>query len=156
MTNRGDVRRIRVRSQGSWALPAALGATAGLIAGWVLARRPRSVPLAVPSEERSELVAWRARLGDGVEAAVEGLREIRARFLDEPPPDPERLGHLLTAIDGADDVATLHLGDGILELTGVASDEVSRAAAAAVAQMEGVHAVVNRIWTPSSAMPARN
>ena len=36
MTNRGDVRRIRVRSQGSWALPAALGATAGLIAGWIM------------------------------------------------------------------------------------------------------------------------
>jgi hypothetical protein len=136
-------------------LSAALGAAAGLFVGWMFARKPGKVSGSL----RGDTIAWHDRLGerfgDGLETAVEGLREIRARFLDDEPPDPTELEARLALVDGAAGIRVRDLGDGIVELTGSGSDPAARAAAAAVARVPRVHAVVNRVWTPSSAAPGR-
>lgn len=152
-------RRSRAReygrhTDGVLALCAAVGA--GLIVGWLLARKPGKVA----GDVRGESIAWHdrlgERLGDGLDAAVMGLREVRSRWADVPPPVSEAIESRLATIDDAEGVRVEHLGDGIMELTGEAPDDVSHAAAAAVARLPGVRAVVNHVWTPSSEVPGPN
>jgi hypothetical protein len=156
---------VRVPERGSgrpeparpfWALPALLGASVGLAVGWLLTRKPGKVAGRVEAEG----IAWHdrlgERLGDGFDAAVDGLREARARFLEVPPPRHEELEARLALVEGAGRVRVAHLGDGIVELTGEASDEAARAAVVAVARVPGVRAAVSRVWTPSSEAPAAN
>jgi hypothetical protein len=125
-------------------------AGAGLIVGWLLARKRGKVA----GNLEGESIRWHdrlgERLGDGLDAAVNGLREVRERWQDVQPPDPATLAARLGAVDGARKVRMEHLGDGIVELTGASSDEASHAAAAAIARVPGVRAVVNHVWTPSS------
>jgi hypothetical protein len=145
------VRRGVPPTSPDWILPAALGAAAGVLVGWMIARRPTSVEGSV----EAEALAWRERLGNGIEAAVESLRDIHARFLQAEPLDALELEARLALVEGAASIRVSDLGDGIVELTGTARDEVARSAAGAVARVPGVHAVVNRVWTPSSAAPGR-
>lgn len=148
-------RRLRLAGRDradTWIVPAALGAAAGVLVGWMLGRPT--------SRRRDEAPQDGTRLGErlsnGLGAALEGLREIHARFVQEEPPEIVEIEARLALVEGAAGIRVAHLGDGILELTGSGSDETARAAAAAVARVAGVHAVVNRVWTPSSAAPPAN
>lgn len=146
----------RGRRDGDWLLPALAGAAVGTLLGWLLARKPGKVAGQVAAEG----IAWHdrlgERLGDGLDAAAHGLREVRERFLEVPPPQPVELEARLALVHDAAQVRVTHLGEGIVELTGTAPEEAARAAAAAVARVPGVRAVVNRVWTPASGAPAPN
>lgn len=138
-----------------WIVPAALGAAVGVLVGWMLTRKPGKVGASV----EGDAIDWRERLGErlgnGIEAAVESLRDIHARFVQAEPPDLLEMEARLALVEGASAIRVHDLGDGIVELTGTARDDAARAAAGAVARVPGVHAVVNRVWTPSSAAPGR-
>jgi hypothetical protein len=69
-------------------------------------------------------------------------------------PDPEALADALARCPGSDGVAVRTLGNGIVEVVGDApDDDVVEVILAALADVPGVDAVVNRVWTPSSASP---
>jgi hypothetical protein len=146
----------RLRRRVDCMVPALTGVAAGFLLGWLFARKPGKVA----GRLEGEGIGWHDRLGermgDGLDAAVGGLREVRARFFDVPPPDPVELEARLALVDDAARIRVAHLGDGIVEVTGSASDVAARAAAAAVARVPGVRAVVNRVWTPASEAPPAN
>lgn len=146
----------RARGERDWLVPALAGAAAGALIGWLLARKPGKVAGQVAAEG----IAWHdrlgERLGDGLDAAAHGLREVRDRFLEVPPPQQVELEARLALVGDAAQVSVAHLGEGIVELTGTAPESAARAAAAAVARVPGVRAVVNRVWTPASGTPVTN
>lgn len=69
-----------------------------------------------------------------------------------PGPDPEALDRVIAELPAGAGLRTLHLGEGIVEVVGsAASEPAARQVLDAAAEVPGVRAVVNRIWTPSSA-----
>lgn len=133
------------------------GIVVGVAAGWLL--RAARVPseAAVPGGEPGPEDGWSERWGDRMDAAVgaatQGIRSVGARWLERPPLDRSAARDRLAAIEGTAGVRLKVLGVGIVELSGEASEASAVEAVRDLRAFPGVEAVVNRIWTPSSADP---
>lgn len=145
-----------------WWLTFGAGAAAGLAAGLLLAGRDRIRPApdrAPPGEEPPSgrgASGQRSREGWGERAwrgAVQGLEQARDLLVGPVAVDLEALRARLGELPSADGVRVRELGEGILEVVGRAPDDAAaRALLEAVAAEPGVEVVVNRVWTPSSAV----
>ena len=119
----------------------AAGIAAGLAGGILLGRRTERSP-GMPSLAR----AWEGA-SRRMEAMAEGLREPL-------PVDLEALRARLAALPGGEGLRLRALTEGIVEVVGTAPDaERARAVLDVLSREPGVRAVVNRVWTPSSAAP---
>lgn len=133
------------------------GVAAGVAVGWFL----RSLAVR-PTDERRDGVpdaeeGWGERWGDRVDVAVgvatQGIRSVGARWLERPPLDLQAARRRIAAIEGTGGVRVRELGVGIVELSGEADEAASLQSERDLRALPGVEAVVNRIWTPSSADP---
>lgn len=88
-----------------------------------------------------------------VEAAAQGIRTVGSRWRERAPFDSEAARLRLAAVAGADRVRLQVLGEGIVELSGRAAEGVARESVVTLRALPGVRAVVNRVWTPTSADP---
>lgn len=143
-------------------LPVVAGAVAGFLAGWWWGRATgreggRVAASGSPSPRVDE--GWADRWGDRMDAAVgaaaEGIRTVGNRWRPPVPLEVGALAGALERVEGAAGVRARILGEGLVELVGDASDPAAAAAAAALGAIPGVRAVVNRVWTPSSAHPGQ-
>lgn len=119
----------------------AAGVAAGF-AGSLLLRRHTGTPATLPRLSRAWEDASRR-----LEAMTETLREPE-------PLDLDAVQRTLDGLPGGQGLRLRILTDGILEVVGTASDvEQARRVLDALSREPGVRAVVNRVWTPSSASP---
>lgn len=133
-----DERRI----PGPWWLSFAAGVAAGLAGGILLGRRPAG---AVPLPDFTG--AWKG--------ASRRLEAVAGALREGPAMDLEAIRTRLAGMAGGEGLRLRELTDGILEVVGTAPDaETAREVLAALGREPGVRAVVNRVWTPSSASPA--
>lgn len=129
-----------------------LGASAGLLLAWAIARRGGDGEAAGAAADDTRRSTWE-RWSDTWEDAVEGLASARARIVGADPesPDLEALTDLLRSVKGAERVDLRGLRNGIVEIVGSAPDEATVTEALdLLAKAPGVSVVVNRVWTPSS------
>jgi len=139
-------------------VPFLTGASAGLLAGVLVARRrggggsgggapsPRAA-----REGRTIGEGWSSAL----EGAARGLAAARERLGLKPgeatEPDPGALAATLVDRPGAEGVRVRDLGGGIVEVYGTAPGaDVVDGILRAVTEVPGVLVVVNRVWTPAS------
>lgn len=132
------------------------GVAAGAVLGWLWrAAGERSNgggrPEAAVDEGWSE--RWGDRMDAAVDAAAQSIRSVSARWRERPPLDESLARTRLAAIEGTSGVRFQVLGAGIVELSGEASEGAAAEAVRHLRGLPGVRAVVNRIWTPSSADP---
>lgn len=128
----------------AWWWPFAAGvATGAAMAGAFLAGRRSGAASALPPLSR----AWEGA-SRRMSAMAETLREPSAF-------DADAVRSRLDRLPGSEGLRLRVLTDGILEVVGTAPDaERARAILDALSKEPGVRAVVNRVWTPSSAAPA--
>ncbi|MBW3533623.1 MAG: hypothetical protein KY453_00175 [Gemmatimonadetes bacterium] len=122
----------------------AAGVAAGVAGGILLSRRPASGgPL--------------PRLTEAWEGASRRLEAMAGALTDAPSLDLEATRVRLAELAGGGDLRLRELTDGILEVVGTAPDvETARSVLEALSREPGVRAVVNRVWTPSSASPGED
>lgn len=137
----------------TFAAGAATGLLVGLVFGW---RRPATTTVDEEASSGTEppvdrrLRRWRDRAWEG---AVQGLEQARDLVRPPVPVDLEALRARLDRLPSGTDVQVRQLEDGILEVVGTARDgDEVRALLDAAAAEPGVQVVVNRVWTPSSAV----
>lgn len=112
--------------------------------------REGSKPGAVGPELPAEVESWRDRALAG---AAWGLDRARDLLTKPPPLDLVDLERRVAALPAGRRVRVRVLGSGIVEVVGSApDDEAARVVLETVEAAPGVEVVVNRVWTPSSAV----
>ncbi|MEK9500550.1 BON domain-containing protein [Gaopeijia maritima] len=133
------------------------GVAAGAVLGWLWRAAGERSRGAGGSAEAPVDEGWSERWGDrmdaAVDAAAQSIRSVSARWRERPPLDESAARAGLAAIEGTSGVRFQVLGAGIVELSGEASEGPATEAVRHLRGLPGVRAVVNRIWTPSSADP---
>jgi hypothetical protein len=131
----------------------AAGASLGVLATWLLTRRPHDDPRPETGADEQESTEPRVRLRDALsgDAAARGGRERRPRD-SESALNLEGLKADIASIPGCDQVHLRDLGGGIVEALGAAPDsDTVHLVLTSLRAARGVTVVVNRIWTPASA-----
>ncbi len=133
----------------------AVGVTGFALGLWVgrAARARRELDTVEP-------LGWADRWGDRVDAAMDvaadGFRSIERRWSSARAVEPDQVTSALRRVPGADALRARVLGTRVVDVEGEASDAVADEARRALRDVDGVEVVLNRIWTPSSALPAAN
>lgn len=151
---------MRSRSAAAQTARVAAGVALGVALGFWLASLRRPARSEADDEPLDEVLGWADRWGDRMDAAVDvaavGLRAIERRWASAPVLDPVVVQAALDRVPGSADLRAEVLGRGLVDLEGRATDAVADEARRALQALDGVEVVVNRIWTPSSTLPAAN
>jgi hypothetical protein len=137
------------RVEGFWHTLATLvgGASLGLLLAWLVSREraPGAPVVRAPSAEGAPggLGRW--------SSAIDSVRGERLRAPRAPDLDLDALRVALAQIPGTEQIHLRHLGGGIVEALGAATDPGTVHQVLTVLRTgAGVTVVVNRIWTPAS------
>lgn len=135
------------------------GVAAGAVIGWLWRAAGERTRAGAAELGTAVDEGWSDRWGDrmdaAVDAAAQSIRSVSARWRERPPLDEGAARARLAAVEGTSGVRLRVLGAGILEVSGEASEAPAGEAVRQLRALPGVRAVVNRIWTPSSADPGR-